>query len=97
MSLKAQTLIDFCINNNNNFSDSTDSSDSEEEELSKEHNNVIIQQPDGSSKITIIVDTSDGNDHMIHEPGWENIEFAELDKIVFDSSCAEIKGKEKLL
>ena len=55
-------------------------------------NNIIIQQP-GCDKITIIVDKTDIIQTDEHE--WENIEFAELDDVIFDGSFdAIIKEKQ---
>ena len=55
-----------------------------------------------SNKITIIVDSSNVSEEIKEikeikcEPGWENIEFAELDDVIFDSSFTQII-KEKSL
>tara|TARA_Y100000389_G_scaffold140839_1_gene138717 strand:- start:3613 stop:3918 length:306 start_codon:yes stop_codon:yes gene_type:complete len=93
---RKKILIEFC--NSNTFTDSED--DSSDEELSKECNvkeNVVIQQP-GSDKITIIIDTSDIIQYKKeeHDHDWENIEYTDLEDIVFDYSLNEVI-KEKYL
>ena len=93
MSVNAKTLIEFC--NSNHFSDSED--DTSEEESDEKEKNVITEQP-AADKITIIVDSSnvdqyEENKNMFE---WENIEFAELDGLVFDDSFSHIVKEKNL-
>ena len=82
----------------------------EKELCSEKKDKVVIDQPVASdescaettvdsNKITIIVDSSNVSEEIKEikcEPGWENIEFAELDDVIFDSSFTQII-KEKSL
>ena len=91
---RKKTLIEFC--NSNTFTDSED--DTSDEESSKNvKENVVMQQP-GSDKITIIIDTSDIIQYKKEEYDydWENIEYTDLEDIVFDYSFNEVI-KEKYL
>lgn len=82
----------------------------EKELCSEKKDKVVVDQPVASdnscaetivdsNKITIIVDSSNVSEEIKEikcEPGWENIEFAELDDVIFDSSFTQII-KEKSL
>ena len=63
---------------------------------------VVVEQPLScesspiSDKITIIVDSSNVSQEINCESGWENIEFAELDDVIFDNSLVQVI-KEKTL
>ena len=111
MNISAKTLIEFC-DNNNHFTDSEDESLEEDEKglCSEKKDKVVIDQPVAShescedttvdsNKITIIVDSSNVSEEIKEikcEPGWENIEFTELDDVIFDNSFTQII-KEKSL
>lgn len=93
---RKKILIEFC--NSNTFTDSED--DSSDEELSNNYDieeHVVTQQP-GNDKITIIVDTSNVIQHKEeeHDHDWENIEYTDLEDIVFDYSLNKVI-KEKYL
>ena len=94
MSIQAKTLIEFC-NNNNHFSDSEDESleEYDKQPCLDKKDKVVVDQPVVSDKITIIVDYSNISQEMKCEPGWENIEFADLDDVIFDESFTIIKEK----
>ena len=94
MSIQAKTLIEFC-NNNNHFSDSEDESleEYDKQPCLDKKDKVVVDQPVVSDKITIIVDSSNISQEMKCEPGWENIEFADLDDVIFDESFTIIKEK----
>jgi len=90
---RKKTLVEFC--NSNCFTDSEEDSSDEDTptcDINDLSNNIIIQQP-GCDKITIIVDKNNIIQSDEHE--WENIEFAELDDVIFDGSLdAIIKEKQ---
>ena len=105
MSIQAKTLIEFC-NNNNHFSDSEDESleEYDKQPCLEKKDKVVVDQPVvshepcvesivDSDKITIIVDSSNVSQEMKCESGWENIEFADLDDVIFDESFTIIKEK----
>ena len=101
MSIQAKTLIEFC-NNNNHFSDSEDESleEYDKQPCLEKKDKVVVDQPVvshesivDSDKITIIVDSSNVSQEIKCEPGWENIEFADLDDVIFDESFTIIKEK----
>ena len=112
MSIQTKTLIEFCNNNNQfSDSESEDESleEDEKELCSEKKDKVVVDQPIAShescvksivdsDKITIIVDSSNVSQdrEIMFEPEWENIEFAELDDVIFDDSFTQII-KEKTL
>lgn len=102
MRVNARTLIEFC--NSNYFSDSEDDTSEEEsgqeesqEESGEKEKNTITEQP-ATDKITIIVDSSNIEQYKENKNifEWENIDFTELDGIVFDDSFSHVVKKKNI-